>query len=133
MVVIMSSRDSRSSSRASAPFRMQDLGMGPITASEALAALCRLAAPQTPSPPIPEADRCASEPSSEAEDSLRAGASTPKAKPVKTSARSAVPVKTETREQEQGVNTAKWHCRICLQDPCAAPMAAMCGHIFCTR
>ncbi|KAI0371328.1 hypothetical protein BV20DRAFT_965520 [Pilatotrama ljubarskyi] len=25
-----------------------------------------------------------------------------------------------------------WHCRSCMQDPCVAPTATMCGHIFCT-
>ncbi|KAI0634789.1 hypothetical protein C8Q77DRAFT_1156178 [Trametes polyzona] len=25
-----------------------------------------------------------------------------------------------------------WHCRSCLQDPCVAPTATVCGHIFCT-
>ena len=25
-----------------------------------------------------------------------------------------------------------WHCRVCLKDDCVAPMATMCGHVFCT-
>ena len=25
-----------------------------------------------------------------------------------------------------------WHCRLCLKDECIAPMATMCGHVFCT-
>ena len=136
-MVVMSSRDSRPSSRASAPFRIEDLGVAavPPTRREALVALYRLAESEASSPAAPDP---ASDTGSETEDGGRAGAATPKAKPM----RLAIPVpsvpaaqvKGETEKGEKGLveGGAKWHCRICLQDPCAAPMAAMCGHIFCT-
>ncbi|CDO71194.1 hypothetical protein BN946_scf184845.g64 [Trametes cinnabarina] len=35
--------------------------------------------------------------------------------------------------RQQGQSGAvSWHCRSCLQDPCVAPTATICGHIFCT-
>ncbi|OJT01686.1 Zinc finger protein 2 [Trametes pubescens] len=30
------------------------------------------------------------------------------------------------------MGAVSWHCRSCMQDPCVAPTATMCGHIFCT-
>ncbi|OBZ77883.1 hypothetical protein A0H81_02589 [Grifola frondosa] len=30
--------------------------------------------------------------------------------------------------KEKGVS---WNCRVCLKDPCAAPVVTICGHLFC--
>ncbi|OSD02700.1 hypothetical protein PYCCODRAFT_1389943 [Trametes coccinea BRFM310] len=35
------------------------------------------------------------------------------------------------RQNGQG-GAVSFHCRSCMHDPCVAPMATMCGHIFCT-
>ncbi|KAI0360405.1 hypothetical protein OH77DRAFT_1392612 [Trametes cingulata] len=41
--------------------------------------------------------------------------------------------KLKTAVRPQGKTGAiSWHCRSCMQDPCVAPTATMCGHVFCS-
>ncbi|KAI0711464.1 hypothetical protein C8Q76DRAFT_59394 [Earliella scabrosa] len=86
-------------------------------------------APATPVPPSKSISRSSSslkQPatvvaaplSSDAEETIPGPAETPKAKAIPLAKSKAKP--------------AAWHCRICKDDPCTIPMAAMCGHIFCT-
>ncbi|KAI0646580.1 hypothetical protein C8Q79DRAFT_963419 [Trametes meyenii] len=36
------------------------------------------------------------------------------------------------RQAKAAAGTISWHCRSCMQEPCDAPTATACGHIFCT-
>ncbi|KAI9062212.1 hypothetical protein FKP32DRAFT_1593784 [Trametes sanguinea] len=43
------------------------------------------------------------------------------------------PPKRKGAARQQGQSGAvSFHCRSCMHDPCVAPMATACGHIFCT-
>ncbi|KAI0765245.1 hypothetical protein C8Q74DRAFT_1039356 [Fomes fomentarius] len=76
-------------------------------------------APRTYSSRKPSVTAVAAPHSSDTEETVPGGNDTPKPK-----APSIVkPPKTRA---------AVWHCRICKEDPCTVPTAAMCGHIFCT-
>ncbi|KAH9887250.1 hypothetical protein C8Q73DRAFT_812230 [Cubamyces lactineus] len=35
------------------------------------------------------------------------------------------------RPQPGKTGAVSWHCRSCMQEPCVAPTATLCGHIFC--
>ncbi|KAI0674587.1 hypothetical protein C8Q78DRAFT_605180 [Trametes maxima] len=42
------------------------------------------------------------------------------------------PKATVRRQAKAAAGTISWHCRSCMQEPCDAPTATACGHIFCT-
>ncbi|KAI8986646.1 hypothetical protein BD414DRAFT_38906 [Trametes punicea] len=108
-------------SRPSSPARVRSPLPVRSTASRSLSRVSTLSAnSQAVGSPSQRPSVTAVEPplSSDTEGTNETPASTPKLKAV-------------ARPQGKA-GTISWHCRSCMQEPCVAPTATMCGHIFCT-